>query len=121
MGWARKRLKPLQLEETEMSHTHNADCIFCKIVAGQIPPWAPVHFLIVPKTHIASMAQLGSEHERLMGRIMLLAPRLALEQGCKPYPEGGFRVVVNTGAEGGQEVPHLHVHVMGGPRPWARG
>mgnify|MGYP000844424543 FL=1 len=138
MSWVRKRLKPLQLEKTEMSHTHDADCIFCKIVAGQIPsrkvyedeelyafhdiaPWAPVHFLIVPKTHIASMAQLGREHERLMGRIMLLAPRLALEQGCKPYPEGGFRVVVNTGAEGGQEVPHLHVHVMGGPRPWARG
>ena len=75
------------------------DCIFCKIVAGQIPsrkvyeddelyafhdikPWAPVHFLVIPKLHIPSMAQLGPEHERLMGRIMTLAPRLALEQGA---------------------------------------
>ena len=45
----------------------------------------------------------------------------ALEQGCKPYPEGGFRIVVNTGLEGGQEVHHLHLHVMGGPRPWLKG
>jgi histidine triad (HIT) family protein len=80
-----------------------------------------VHFLMVPKTHIASMAQLTSEHERLMGRMMVLAPKLAMEQGCNPYPDGGFRMVCNTGAEGGQEVRHLHVHVMGGPRPWLRG
>lgn len=114
------------------------ECIFCKIIAGEIPsrkvyedddlfvfhdihPWAPVHFLMVPKAHIASMAQVGPEHERLLGRIMTLAPRLAVEQGCNPYPEGGFRIVVNTGAEGGQEVQHLHVHVMGGPRPWLKG
>ncbi|MBR6976307.1 MAG: HIT domain-containing protein, partial [Ottowia sp.] len=50
-----------------------------------------------------------------------LAPRLALEQGCEPYPEGGFRVVINTGNNGGQEVPHLHVHVIGGARPWKHG
>ena len=117
---------------------HDPDCVFCKIAAGQIPsrkvyeddelfafhdihPWAPVHFMIVPKTHIASMAQVGPEHERLLGRIMTLAPRLALEQGCQPYPDGGFRIVVNTGTVGGQEVHHLHVHVIGGPRPWARG
>ena len=120
------------------SHAHDPGCIFCKIIAGQIPskkvyddddlyafhdiaPWAPVHFLLVPKAHIASMAQVGPEHERLMGRLMTLAPRLALEQGCNPYPAGGFRILVNTGAEGGQEVHHLHVHVMGGPRPWLRG
>ena len=96
----------------------HTDCIFCKIIAGQIPP---VHFLMVPKRHIDSMAQLGAEHSALMGKIMTLAPKLALEQGCGPYPEGGFRVIVNTGDEGGQEVRHLHVHVMGGPRPWARG
>ncbi len=118
--------------------TADPNCIFCKIVAGQIPsskvyedealyafhdinPWAPVHFLIVPKAHIVSMAHVGPEHEVLLGRIMALAPRLALEQGCNPYPDGGFRIVVNTGTEGGQEVHHLHVHVMGGPRPWARG
>lgn len=115
--------------------THSADCIFCKIATGAIPskkvyededlfafhdiaPWAPVHFLIIPKRHIASMAQLGADDAALMGKIMTLAPKLALEQGCEPYPNGGFRVVINTGEHGGQEVHHLHVHVMGGPRPW---
>ncbi len=118
--------------------SHDPNCIFCKIIAGQIPsrkvyedddvyafhdinPWAPVHFLIVPRLHIPSMAQLQPEHERLMGKVMLLAPRLALEQGCEAYPDGGFRVVCNTGKNGGQEVHHLHVHVMGGPRPWLKG
>jgi histidine triad (HIT) family protein len=102
------------------------NCIFCKIIDGKIPskkayededvfvfhdiaPWAPVHLLVVPKRHIASMAQLSSDDAALMGKIMTLAPRLALEQ------------VVNTGIEGGQEVHHLHVHVMGGPRPWLKG
>ena len=115
-----------------------SDCLFCKIAAGEIParrvyedddiiafhdinPSAPVHFLIVPKMHIASMAQLEEGHSALMGRIMLLAPRLALEQGCEPYPEGGFRIIINTGKNGGQEVPHLHVHVLGGARPWKHG
>lgn len=114
------------------------NCIFCKIVAGQIPsrkvyedddlyafhdinPWAPVHFLLVPKRHIASMAQLVDADAAMMGRLMVQAPRLAQEQGCLPYPEGGFRVVANTGEHGGQEVHHLHVHVMGGPRPWLKG
>jgi histidine triad (HIT) family protein len=123
---------------TQPSVPRDPDCIFCKIIAGQIPskkvyeddelfafhdirPWAPVHFMIVPKAHIPSMAQIGPEHERLMGRIMTLAPRLALEQGCAPYPEGGFRIVINTGQHGGQEVHHLHVHVLGGPRPWVHG
>jgi histidine triad (HIT) family protein len=114
------------------------DCIFCKIVAGQIPsrkvyededlyafhdinPWAPVHFLIVPRLHIPSMAQVSAGHAALLGKMMTLAPRLALEQGCNPYPAGGYRMVVNTGEEGGQEVHHLHLHVFGGPRPWKRG
>ncbi|GAB4215444.1 MAG: histidine triad nucleotide-binding protein [Rhodoferax sp.] len=118
-------------------HT-DPDCLFCKIVAGKIPsrlvyqddelfafhdihPWAPVHFLIIPKRHIASMAQLAEQDAPLMGRLMTLIPQLALEQGCNPYPQGGFRIVCNTGVEGGQEVHHLHLHVMGGPRPWARG
>jgi histidine triad (HIT) family protein len=117
---------------------HAPNCLFCKIAAGLIPcrkvyedeellafhdihPSAPVHFLIVPKLHLPSMAQLTAEHAALMGRLMLKVPELALLAGCNPYPLGGFRVVVNTGAEGGQEVHHLHVHVMGGPRPWARG
>ena len=114
------------------------NCIFCKIAAGKIPsrkvyeddevfafhdinPWAPVHFLIIPKVHIPSLAHVGPEHHALLARMLALAPRLALEQGCLPYPEGGFRTVINTGAGGGQEVHHLHIHVMGGPRPWLKG
>lgn len=114
------------------------NCVFCKIIAGQISskkihedehvfafhdinPWAPVHFLIVPKIHIPSMAQLGPEHATVMGHMMTLAPQLAMQEGCNPYPDGGFRAVVNTGAEGGQEVQHLHMHVLGGPRPWYKG
>ena len=118
---------------------HTPDnCIFCKIAAGKIPsrkvyedeeifafhdinPWAPIHFLLIPKLHISSMAQVGAENQALLGRMMLLAPRLAMESGCEPYPEGGFRIVINTGAEGGQEIHHLHIHVMGGPRPWLKG
>ena len=116
---------------------HDPDCLFCKIVAGKIPskmvyqddelyafhdihPWAPVHFLMIPKLHIPSMAHLQAEHAHLMGRMMVLAPQLALEQGCGSYPAGGFRLLANTGDEGGQEVHHLHVHVMGGPRPWLK-
>ena len=123
---------------TEHVVDHDPNCLFCKIVAGEIPsklvyqddelyafhdihPWAPVHFLLIPKRHIASMAHLTDAHAALMGRMMVLAPRLAQEQGCNPYPEGGFRMLCNTGMEGGQEVHHLHIHVMGGPRPWLRG
>ncbi len=118
--------------------THDPNCLFCKIAAGMIPskkvfendeifafhdikPWAPVHFLLIPKAHIPSMAQVTDEHAGLLGRMMALVPKLALQEGCNPYPEGGFRIVANTGAEGGQEVQHLHIHVTGGPRPWARG
>lgn len=114
------------------------DCIFCNIAAGKIPskkvyedeefyafhdinPAAPVHFLIIPKAHLPTLADCGSEHAPLLGRMMALAPKLALENGCNPLPAGGFRVTINTGPEGGQEVYHLHLHVMGGPRPWKRG
>jgi histidine triad (HIT) family protein len=76
---------------------------------------------MIPKQHIPSMAQVGEEHVSLLGRLMALAPQLALQEGCSPYPQGGFRIVTNTGAEGGQEVHHLHIHVMGGPRPWLKG
>ncbi|MBM3350799.1 MAG: histidine triad nucleotide-binding protein [Betaproteobacteria bacterium] len=102
------------------------DCIFCKIVKGDIPsnkiyeddeliafhdihPIAPVHFLIVPKRHIESLLTCEAQHQALLGKIMLLAPKLAMEQGLK-----GFRSMINTGREGGQEVFHLHVHVFGG-------
>ncbi len=110
----------------------NPTCLFCKIIEGKIPsrkvheddeilafhdihPWAPVHFLMVPRRHIASLAQVGPQDEALLGRMLALAPKLALQEGCRPYPEGGYRVVINTGADGGQEVHHLHVHVFGGP------
>jgi len=114
----------------------NADpnCIFCKIVAGQIPaqkvheddhliafhdihPWAPVHILIVPKQHIVSMADVGDEHAELLGRMMAVSPRLMRELGVS----NGYRHVINTGRDGMQEVMHLHLHVMGGPRPWNKG
>ena len=120
-----------------MSADHS-NCLFCKIVRGEIPsrkvyedadilafhdihPWAPVHFLLVPKKHVDSLAQVQDSDTPLLGRMLALAPRLALQEGCRPYPDGGHRVVINTGAEGGQEVHHLHVHVMGGPRPWLKG
>jgi len=106
------------------------DCIFCKIVRGEIParkvyeddeivgfrdihPLAPVHFMLVPKRHIASLAEATADDAGLLGRIMVLTGRLAREQGS---PEG-FRTVVNTGRIGRQDVMHLHVHVIGGPVP----
>jgi histidine triad (HIT) family protein len=114
--------------------SHDPNCIFCKIVAGEIPskkvyedeelfafhdirPHAPVHFMIIPKVHVASLDETTPEHAPLLGRILTLAPRLAREQGAI----NGFRTVINTGQDGGQEVFHLHVHVMGGPRPWRTG
>lgn len=103
------------------------DCIFCKIVAGDIPsrkvyedeqviafhdihPIAPVHFMLVPRQHVASLADCDDAQRDLLGHIMLLAPRLAREQGL----DSGFRTMINTGRGGGQEVFHLHVHVFGG-------
>ncbi|POZ63971.1 histidine triad nucleotide-binding protein [Chromobacterium alticapitis] len=103
-----------------------SDCLFCKIVAGQIPankvyedddvlafhdirPIAPVHFMIIPKQHVDSLAQCGPEHEAVLGKILTLAPKLAKEQGL----ESGFKTGINTGRGGGQEVFHLHVHVFG--------
>ena len=118
--------------------SQDPNCIFCKIVEGKIPskkvyededllafhdihPWAPVHFLMIPKRHIVSMAHVQPGDAALLGRMMALVPTLAQQEGCRPYPEGGFRLVTNTGADGGQEVAHLHFHVIGGPRPWLKG
>jgi len=106
------------------------NCIFCKIVRGEIPsrkvyeddqilafqdihPIAPVHFLAIPKEHIDSMATLDDRHTGVVGRIMVLANRLAAEQGS---PDG-CRVICNSGRIGRQDVFHLHIHVLGGPKP----
>ena len=105
-----------------------SDCIFCRLVRGEIParklyedddivafhdihPLAPVHFLLIPKAHIPSMAQLQPEHAPMMGKMMTVAAKLALEQGCTD----GFRSIINTGRVGRQEVYHLHLHIVGGP------
>ena len=110
------------------------NCLFCKIATGQIPakkvyeddemvafhdihPWAPVHVLIVPKKHIAGMVDVTPEDAPLLGRMMAVSPRLMRDLGVT----NGYRHVINTGADGRQEVMHLHLHVMGGPRPWAKG
>ena len=106
-----------------------SDCIFCKIIEGEIPskkiyedddviafhdirPIARVHFMLIPKAHVDSLAHCGSTHQEMLGKIMLLAPKLAQEQGLTE----GFRTMINTGHGGGQEVFHLHVHVFGGDR-----
>ncbi|PLX77547.1 MAG: histidine triad nucleotide-binding protein [Azoarcus sp.] len=106
------------------------DCLFCRIVRGEIParkvyeddlvvafhdiqPAAPVHILLIPKLHLSSMADLELSHEGLMGHLMVVASRIAREQGCTD----GFRTIVNTGRVGLQEVYHLHVHIVGGPQP----
>lgn len=116
-----------------MSHA-DPNCIFCKIIAGQIPakkayedeqvlafhdinPWAPVHVLVIPKRHIATLADIGDGDEALMGKMLALAPKLMRELGVT----NGFRTLINTGKDGLQEVYHLHMHVIGGPRPWAKG
>jgi len=87
------------------------------IAFHDINPWAPVHVLVIPKLHIATLYDVGAEHEGLLGRMLALAPRLMRQLGV----DDGFRTVINTGRNGGQEVFHLHMHLMGGPRPWARG
>ena len=117
------------------------NCIFCKIAARKIPskfifedeelmafndinPAAPVHFLIVPKQHIASLGDCDESKARLLGKMLLLAPKLAQEQGCgyeldaSGAATGGYKVLFNTRPDGGQEVYHLHMHIIGGPRPW---
>jgi histidine triad (HIT) family protein len=106
------------------------NCIFCKIINGEIPaekvfedddvlafldikPIAPVHVLLIPKKHIASLAQVDKTDAPLLGKIMALVPTLAMEQGAND----GFRVIINAGRVGQQEVPHLHVHIVGGSQP----
>jgi histidine triad (HIT) family protein len=102
------------------------DCIFCKIIAGEIPcnkvyenehilafhdikPSAEVHLLVIPKKHVASLNELKLDDEELMGKLMLAIPKIAKENGLK-----GFKTLINTGKEGGQVVFHIHAHLFGG-------
>jgi histidine triad (HIT) family protein len=106
------------------------DCIFCKIIRGEIPakklhddedvvafhdirPVAPVHFLIVPKAHVPSLYEADMSHARALGKMLALAGRLAREAGAAD----GFRAIINNGRVGHQEVYHVHMHVIGGPDP----
>jgi histidine triad (HIT) family protein len=103
-------------------------CIFCRIVAGEIPadivyqdedflafrdvlPKAPTHVLVIPKIHITSVAELTDEQEMLAGRLIIIAKNLAEKEGIA---RKGYRLVINCGPEGGQIVPHLHLHLIGG-------
>lgn len=111
------------------------NCLFCKIVKGEIParivhqdedcvvfhdihPAAPVHLLVIPRHHVVSMQDITPNDAGWLGRMMGRVSAIALENGCNPGPEGGFRIVANSGKDGGQEVHHLHFHILGGKRPW---
>lgn len=104
------------------------DCLFCKIIAGEIPsakvyeddkvyafrdiePQAPVHILIIPKEHIASANELNEENSAIVGHIFAVAANIAKEEGIS---DGGYRIVNNCGEDGGQTVGHLHFHMLGG-------
>ena len=104
------------------------NCLFCKIIGGQIKseelhrnedlivirdisPQAPVHLLIIPIEHIARLSDAGEGHQQMLGRMMLLANKMAVQEGVSAK---GYRIAVNTGTEGSQSVGHLHMHLLGG-------
>jgi histidine triad (HIT) family protein len=104
------------------------DCLFCRIVAGEVPadtvfqdersiafrdinPQAPVHLLVIPREHLESLDDAAQKDEALLGHLLRVAARVANEQGLS---ESGYRTVINTGAGAGQSVFHLHLHVLGG-------
>ena len=106
----------------------SSDCLFCKLVAGDVPadvvhdgerllafrdisPQASVHVLIVPKEHVTSLADAEDGHRAMLGDMLLLARDIALAEGVS---EAGYRTVINTGRDGGQSVGHLHLHLLGG-------
>ena len=108
----------------------NDNCIFCKIVNGEIPsskvyeddeilafndinPAAPIHILVIPKKHIASLAHMEKEDEAIVGKIYGVINKIAEEKGFK---ENGYRVIVNCGKDAGQEVMHLHFHILAGAK-----
>jgi len=104
------------------------ECIFCNIVAGKVPatilhqddqviafrdisPQAPTHLLVIPKEHITSLVELSAEQKGILAHLVSVAKELAKKEGVA---EKGFRLVMNCGREGGQVVPHLHLHLLGG-------
>ena len=106
------------------------ECIFCQIVAGKVPsellyqdekviafrdinPQAPVHLIIIPKNHISSLIHLSEAQLPIIGRMVNAANELAKKEGIS---ESGYRLVINCGKEGGQLVPHLHMHLLGGKK-----
>ncbi|MEZ5491107.1 MAG: histidine triad nucleotide-binding protein [Gammaproteobacteria bacterium] len=114
----------------------SGDCLFCKIIAGDIPankvyedadvlafhdisPAAPTHILIIPKKHITAVKDAGPDEVGLLGQLLAKAGSIAREQGLE---EDGYRFVINTGDNGGQTVFHLHLHILGGrPMTWPPG
>jgi histidine triad (HIT) family protein len=117
------------------------NCIFCKIAAKQIPasvvyeddellafkdinPAAPVHLLVIPKQHIATLSDCSDAQAPLLGKMLALAPKLAAQHDIAVQVDaegklsGGYKTLINAGPDGGQEVYHLHLHVYGGARPW---
>ena len=109
---------------------NDPNCIFCKIVRGEIPaqkiyddaevvafhdirPQAPVHLLLLPKAHIATLYDATAAHQSALGKMLAVAGRLAREAGATD----GFRTIINNGRVGHQEVYHVHMHVLGGPEP----
>jgi histidine triad (HIT) family protein len=108
----------------------STDCLFCKIISGDIPsdqvyqdervtafrdinPKAPTHILIVPNEHIASVNELSEQDKDLIGHMFLVEKRLAQQEGVA---QSGYRTIINTGPDSGQEVQHLHLHLLGGQR-----
>lgn len=112
------------------------NCLFCQLIAGEIPaqkvhedehsfafrdinPQAPTHLLLIPKKHIVSLNEAMPEDYQLLGHLLCVAPRLAQQEGIA---NNGWRAVINTGAEAGQTVFHLHLHILGGrPMSWPPG
>jgi histidine triad (HIT) family protein len=117
------------------------NCLFCKIAEKKIPssivyededllafkdinPAAPVHLLLIPKKHFSTLSDCSANEAPLLGKMLALAPRLAGEAGCAVRydadgtPTGGYKTLINSGPDGGQEVYHLHLHLIGGPHPW---
>ena len=109
---------------------NDPNCIFCKIVRGEIPakkvyeddevlvfpdirPQAPVHLLVIPKAHVASLYEATAAHQSALGKMLAIAGRVAREAGASD----GFRTIINNGRVGHQEVYHVHMHVLGGPDP----